>query len=101
MIAQRTAAIVVAALMVGAGALAHPPLRLSKPNALLPRWIARAGNWHWSTNSTATALIGGRMSEENNAKGVAADSFPAQFAIDWIRVYRCASDPDEGRAWMR
>ena len=101
MIAQRTAAIVAAALMVGAGVLAHPPLRLSEPNALLIRWKAWAGNWHGPTSSTATASIGGRLSEENNAKGVAANSFTAQFAIDWIRVYRCASDPDKGRVCMR
>lgn len=49
----------------------------------------------------ANLAVGGRLSEENNAKGVAARSFPAQFAIDWIRVYRCASDPDTGRACMK
>jgi beta-glucanase (GH16 family) len=49
----------------------------------------------------ANLAVGGRLSEENNAKGVAADSFPAQFAIDWIRVYRCASDPEKGRACIR
>lgn len=49
----------------------------------------------------ANLAVGGRLSEENNAKGLAADSFPAQFAIDWIRVYRCASDPDKGRACMQ
>lgn len=49
----------------------------------------------------ANLAVGGRLSEENNAKGVAANSFPAQFAIDWIRVYRCAADPDRGRACMR
>ena len=48
----------------------------------------------------ANLAVGGRLSEENNAKGVAADSFPAQFAIDWIRVYRCARDPQTGRACM-
>lgn len=49
----------------------------------------------------ANLAVGGRLSEENNAKGVAASSFPAQFAIDWIRVYRCASDPSTGRACIR
>jgi len=49
----------------------------------------------------ANLAVGGRLSEENNAKGLAASSFPAQFAIDWIRVYRCASDPATGRACMR
>jgi beta-glucanase (GH16 family) len=49
----------------------------------------------------ANLAVGGRLSEENNAKGVAASSFPAQFAIDWIRVYRCARDPETGRACIR
>jgi beta-glucanase (GH16 family) len=49
----------------------------------------------------ANLAVGGRLSEENNAKGVAAKSFPAQFAIDWIRVYQCASDPATGRACMK
>ncbi|AUX70286.1 hypothetical protein CHX26_12965 [Porphyrobacter sp. HT-58-2] len=49
----------------------------------------------------ANLAVGGRLSEENNAKGVAASSFPAQFAIDWIRVYQCGSDPDKGRACMK
>ncbi|MFO6448582.1 family 16 glycosylhydrolase [Erythrobacter sp. NE805] len=49
----------------------------------------------------ANLAVGGRLSEENNAKGVAASSFPAQFAIDWIRVYRCAGDPATGSACIR
>lgn len=49
----------------------------------------------------ANLAVGGRLAEENNAKGLAAKSFPAQFAIDWIRVYRCASDPETGRACIR
>ncbi|MDT8278996.1 MAG: glycoside hydrolase family 16 protein [Erythrobacter sp.] len=49
----------------------------------------------------ANLAVGGRLAEENNAKGLAAKSFPAQFAIDWIRVYQCAEDPDRGRACMR
>ena len=49
----------------------------------------------------ANLAVGGRLSEENNAKGVAARTFPAQFAIDWIRVYQCASDPETGRACMK
>jgi hypothetical protein len=49
----------------------------------------------------ANLALGRRLSEENNAKGLAAASFPAQFAIDWIRVYRCGSDPEKGRACMR
>jgi len=42
-----------------------------------------------------------RRAEENSAKGVAASSFPAQFAIDWVKVYRCASNPTTGRACIR
>ena len=49
----------------------------------------------------ANLAVGGRLSEENNARGVAADSFPAQFTIDWIRVYACAGDPETGRACMK
>ena len=49
----------------------------------------------------ANLAVGGRLSEENNAKGVAGRSFPAQFAIDWIRVYACTDDPDTGRACMK
>ena len=49
----------------------------------------------------ANLAVGGKLSEENNAKGLAGKSFPAQFAVDWIRVYRCASDPAKGRACMR
>lgn len=49
----------------------------------------------------ANLAVGGRLSEQNNAKGLAEASFPAQFTIDWIRVYRCASDPATGRACMR
>jgi beta-glucanase (GH16 family) len=49
----------------------------------------------------ANLAVGGRLAEENNAKGLAGKSIPAQFAVDWIRVYRCASDPAKGRACMR
>lgn len=49
----------------------------------------------------ANLAVGGRLSEENNAKRVAKESFPAQFAIDWIRVYTCASDLQRGRACIR
>ncbi|WP_296720604.1 hypothetical protein [Erythrobacter sp.] len=38
--------------------------------------------------------------EETNVKRLAANAFPAQFAIDWIRGYRCTNDPDTGRACM-
>lgn len=49
----------------------------------------------------ANLAVGGRLAEENNAKGLAGKTIPAQFALDWIRVYRCASDPAKGRACMR
>lgn len=49
----------------------------------------------------ANLAVGGRLSEQNNAKRLAGKSFPAQFAIDWIRVYRCAADPVTGRACMK
>lgn len=49
----------------------------------------------------ANLAVGGRLSEEHNAKGLAEDSFPAQLTIDWIRVYTCASDPETGRACIK
>lgn len=49
----------------------------------------------------ANLAVGGRLSEESNAGGLAAKSFPAQFALDWIRGYRCASDPATARACIR
>lgn len=49
----------------------------------------------------ANLAVGGQLAEKNNAKGLAGNSFPAQFAIDWIRVYRCTSDPATGRACMQ
>ncbi|AOL95260.1 hypothetical protein BG023_112348 [Porphyrobacter sp. LM 6] len=56
----------------------------------------------WAETLTAALLLyGGRLSQENSTKGLAAANFPAQFAIDWMRVYRCGSDPEKGRACMR
>jgi beta-glucanase (GH16 family) len=49
----------------------------------------------------ANLAVGGGLSERNNDKGFSEASFPAQFAIDWVRVYRCAEDPDTGLACMR
>jgi len=49
----------------------------------------------------ANLAIGGRLSEENNDKGVAADVVPAEFLIDWIRIYQCAEDPDTGLACLQ
>jgi beta-glucanase (GH16 family) len=48
----------------------------------------------------ANLAVGGGLSERNNDRGLVEESFPAQFAIDWVRVYRCAADPDTGLACM-
>lgn len=42
--------------------------------------------------------VGGAWPEREHEKGLAESSIPAQFAIDWVRVYQCASDPETGRA---
>ena len=44
--------------------------------------------------------IGGEKIENTNEGGIGEGSVPAQFEIDWVRVYQCASDPDTGRACM-
>jgi beta-glucanase (GH16 family) len=49
----------------------------------------------------ANLAIGGKLSEDNNDKGVAKDVVPAAFAIDWIRVYQCAEDRETGLACMK
>jgi beta-glucanase (GH16 family) len=48
----------------------------------------------------ANLAIGGKLSEENNDRGVAKDVVPAAFAIDWIRVYQCTADRETGLACM-
>ena len=48
----------------------------------------------------ANLAFGGKLAEENNDKGIAADSVPAELAIDWIRVYQCGGDRDTGLACM-
>lgn len=48
----------------------------------------------------ANLAVGGAWPERDNEKGLAEDSVPAEFSIDWIRVYQCASDPETGRACM-
>jgi len=35
----------------------------------------------------ANLAIGGGLSEDNNDKGVTANVTPAEFQIDWIRIY--------------
>jgi beta-glucanase (GH16 family) len=49
----------------------------------------------------ANLAIGGGLSEKNNDKGVAADVTPAEFLIDWIRIYQCADDREKGLACMQ
>lgn len=44
--------------------------------------------------------IGGEKIESTNEGGIAKGSVPAQFEIDWVRVYQCKSDPETGRACM-
>lgn len=49
----------------------------------------------------ANLAIGGKLSEENNDKGVAKNAIPAEFAIDWIRIYQCRADKVKGLACMK
>jgi beta-glucanase (GH16 family) len=49
----------------------------------------------------ANLAIGGGLSEKNNDKGVAANVTPAEFQIDWIRIYQCGEDKDTGLACMQ
>ncbi len=49
----------------------------------------------------ANLAIGGKLSEDNNDKGVAANVAPAEFAIDWIRIYQCRDDREKGLACMK
>ena len=48
----------------------------------------------------ANLAIGGKLSEDNNDKGVAENVAPAIFAIDWIRIYQCPADMEKGLACM-
>lgn len=49
----------------------------------------------------ANLAIGGKLAEENNDRGVAADVVPAEFLIDWIRIYQCPDDREKGLACMQ
>jgi beta-glucanase (GH16 family) len=49
----------------------------------------------------ANLAIGGGLSEKNNDKGVAANVTPAEFMIDWIRIYQCEGDKKKGLACMQ
>jgi beta-glucanase (GH16 family) len=48
----------------------------------------------------ANLAVGGRLSEENNDKGIILESFPATFLIDWIRIYQCKGDVETGLACL-
>ncbi len=49
----------------------------------------------------ANLAVGGRWPERDNEKGLAPSSIPAQFEIDWIRVYQCTNDRGTGRACIK
>jgi beta-glucanase (GH16 family) len=44
--------------------------------------------------------VGGRLPEQHNETGVDPRAFPAELLVDWVRVYECPSDPEEGLACM-
>jgi beta-glucanase (GH16 family) len=79
-------------------------------------WELRAGQWDSASPLAkanivapfdqplyimANLAIGGGLSEKNNDKGVAANVTPADFLIDWIRIYQCADDREKGLACMQ
>jgi beta-glucanase (GH16 family) len=49
----------------------------------------------------ANLAIGGGLSERNNDKGVAENVTPAEFLIDWIRIYQCGDDKEKGLTCMQ
>ncbi len=78
-------------------------------------WELKAGDWETASKLgknnpdapfdqpfyiMANLAIGGKLSEENNDRGVAKDVVPARFAIDWIRIYQCSKDRGTGLACM-
>ena len=44
--------------------------------------------------------VGGEKIENTNEGGIAKNAIPAQFAIDWVRVYQCTEDQATGRTCM-
>ncbi len=40
--------------------------------------------------------VGGRLPEGRNEGGVDIKGFPKTMLVDWVRVYECAEDPDNG-----
>lgn len=49
----------------------------------------------------ANLAIGGKLSEENNQKGIADGIVPAELTIDWIRIFQCDGDRETGLACMQ
>jgi beta-glucanase (GH16 family) len=49
----------------------------------------------------ANLTIGGKLAEENNDLGIVNGVTPAEFLIDWIRIYQCSADRDTGLACMQ
>jgi beta-glucanase (GH16 family) len=49
----------------------------------------------------ANLAIGGKLAEENNDGGIVNGVTPAEFLIDWIRIYQCGSDRDTGLTCMQ
>jgi beta-glucanase (GH16 family) len=49
----------------------------------------------------ANLAIGGKLSEDNNDKGVVKNVAPAEFLIDWIRIYQCKDDRESGLSCMK
>lgn len=48
----------------------------------------------------ANLAVGGKLSEDNNDKGLDPKAIPAELVIDWIRVYQCDGDRESGLACM-
>jgi beta-glucanase (GH16 family) len=46
----------------------------------------------------ANLAVGGRLAEDNNDKGIVNGVVPAEFMIDWIRIYQCKDDRETGLA---
>lgn len=73
------------------------------------QWYSGASNAAGNPNAPfdqpfyvmANLAVGGKWPEETNDKGLAESSLPNQFALDWIRVYQCDTDPDTGLACMQ
>ena len=49
----------------------------------------------------ANLAVGGKLAEDNNDKGIVMDSIPAEFVIDWIRIYQCKGDRETGLSCMK